>query len=85
MNFLGSGRGLGPLVLFMALFGTNATAFVLVGIPGLAYHAGIGVFGVNAPLAALGIPLTFWAIGAATTPPAPPRGGSRATIAKDCK
>lgn len=58
-----AGRGLGTLVLFMALFGTNATSFVLVGVPGRAYHDGIGVFGVNAPIVALGIPLTFWAIG----------------------
>jgi SSS family solute:Na+ symporter len=58
-----AGRGLGTLVLFMALFGTNATAFVLVGIPAKAYTDGIGTFGVNAPIIALGIPLTFWAIG----------------------
>ncbi len=58
-----AGRGLGTLVLFMALFGTNATAFVLVGIPAKAYSDGIGTFGVNAPIIALGIPLTFWAIG----------------------
>ena len=58
-----AGRGLGTFVLFMALFGTNCTAFVLVGIPGRAYHDGIGTFGVNAPLVALVVPLTFWAIG----------------------
>jgi SSS family solute:Na+ symporter len=58
-----AGRGLGTAVLFMALFGTNATAFVLVGIPGRAYHDGIGTFGLNAPIIALGIPLSFWAIG----------------------
>lgn len=59
-----AGRGLGTLVLFMALFGTNATTFVLVGIPGLAYRQGVGVFGYNVPIIALGIPLTFWLIGA---------------------
>lgn len=59
-----AGRTLGPVVLFMALFGTNNTSFVLVGIPGLAYGLGIGVFGLNAPIVALGIPLTFWAVGA---------------------
>jgi len=59
-----AGRGLGTLVLFMALFGTNATTFVLVGIPGLAYEGGVGVFGYNVPIIALGIPLTFWLIGA---------------------
>jgi len=58
-----AGRSLGTVVLFMALFGTNCTAFVLVGIPGQAYHDGIGIFGVNAPIVALGIPLTFWLIG----------------------
>ncbi len=58
-----AGRTLGPVVLFMALFGTNNTSFVLVGIPGLAYALGIGVFGLNAPIVALGIPLAFWAVG----------------------
>ncbi len=58
-----AGRSLGTVVLFMALFGTNTTPFVLVGIPGIAYHQGIGIFGVNAPIVALGIPLTFWAVG----------------------
>ncbi|MDA8020452.1 MAG: sodium:solute symporter family protein [Thermoanaerobaculia bacterium] len=58
-----AGRALGPVVLFMALFGTNNTSFVLVGIPGLSYNLGLGVFGLNAPVVALGIPLTFWAIG----------------------
>ena len=58
-----AGRSLGPLVLFMALFGTNNTSFVLVGIPGLSYKLGIGVFGLNAAIVSLGIPLTFWAVG----------------------
>ncbi len=58
-----AGRRLGALVLFMALFGTNATAFVLVGIPGRAYHDGIGVFSVNAPIVALFTPFTFFLIG----------------------
>ena len=60
--FLG-GRSAKTLVLFMALLGTNVTPFVLMGIPGLAYHHGIGVFGLNAAIVALGIPLTFWMIG----------------------
>lgn len=58
-----AGRKLGTLVLFMALFGTNATSFVLVGIPGKAYHDGIGIFGLNAPIVALCTPLTFFLIG----------------------
>ncbi len=58
-----AGSGLGSVVLFMALFGTNCTPFVLVGVPGLAYHDGLAVFGLNVPIVALGIPLTFWAVG----------------------
>jgi len=60
--FLG-GRAARTVVLFMALFGTNVTPFVLMGIPGIAYHDGVGVFGMNAAIVALGIPLTFWLIG----------------------
>lgn len=60
--FLG-GRSAKTLVLFMALFGTNVTPFVLMGIPGLAYHGGVGVFGLNAAIIVLGIPLTIWLIG----------------------
>lgn len=60
--FLG-GRTARTVVLFMALFGTNVTPFVLMGIPGLAYHEGVGVFGLNAAIVALGIPWTFYAIG----------------------
>ena len=58
-----AGRGLGAVVLFMAQFGTNAPAVVLVGIPGKTYHGGIATFGLNAPVVALGVPLTFWLVG----------------------
>ncbi len=58
-----AGRTARTVVLFMALFGTNVTPFVLMGIPGLAYHHGVGVFGMNAAIIALGIPLSFWLIG----------------------
>ncbi len=60
--FLGS-RKARTLVLFMALFGTNVTPFVLLGIPGVAYHQGIAEFGRNAAIVGLGIPLTFYLIG----------------------
>jgi SSS family solute:Na+ symporter len=60
--FLGN-RSAKTVVLFMALFGTNVTPFVLMGIPGLAYHHGIAVFGLNAAIIVLGIPLSFWLIG----------------------
>ena len=62
-EFFLAGRGLGTAVLFMALFGTNCTSFVLVGIPGLSYQLGIGVFGLNAAIVALGVPLSFWILG----------------------
>jgi SSS family solute:Na+ symporter len=58
-----AGRGLAPLALFFALFGTNCSPFVLMGIPGQSYHDGIGIFGLNAPIIALGIPLSFWWLG----------------------
>lgn len=60
--FLGN-RSAKTVVLFMALFGTNITPFVLMGIPGLAYHHGVAVFGLNAAIIVLGIPLSFWLIG----------------------
>ncbi len=60
--FLG-GRAARTFVLFMALFGTNVTPFVLLGIPGQAYHHGVAVFGLNAAVVGLGIPLTFFLIG----------------------
>ena len=58
-----AGRRLGLVVLFMALFGTNSTAFVFIGVPGKSYHEGIGMFGLNAPIVALCTPLTFYWIG----------------------
>jgi SSS family solute:Na+ symporter len=58
-----AGRGLAPLALFFALFGTNCSPFVLMGIPGQSYHDGVGIFGLNAPIIALGIPLSFWWLG----------------------
>ena len=60
--FLG-GRSTRTLVLFMAVFGTNVTPFVLLGIPGQSYHHGVAIFGLNAAIVGLGIPLTFWLIG----------------------
>ncbi|ANM29780.1 hypothetical protein ABI59_09610 [Acidobacteria bacterium Mor1] len=58
-----AGRRLGLVVLFMALFGTNSTAFVFIGAPGKAYHEGVGMFSINAPIVALCTPLTFLLVG----------------------
>jgi len=56
-------RSLGGFVLLMALFGANVTAFTLLGLTGLAYHAGIGVFGFFGAIAALVVPLNFVVFG----------------------
>lgn len=58
-----AGRSLGSVVLFMALFGTNVTAFAMIGLPGLAYHHGVGVFGFFGATAAFVTPLLFILIG----------------------
>ena len=41
-------RSIGPFVLLMSLFGTQMTAFSLLGASGQAYRTGIGVFGLMA-------------------------------------
>lgn len=38
-------RQFGTIVLLMAVFATNMTAFIIIGMPGKAYHVGIGIFG----------------------------------------
>jgi SSS family solute:Na+ symporter len=63
-------RSMGPFVLFMSLFGTNMTAFAILGSSGQTYLEGIGVFGLMASSSALVIPCVLfftgtrlWAIG----------------------
>jgi SSS family solute:Na+ symporter len=60
--FLAS-RSLGQYVFLFALFGTNMTAFSILGASGLAYHRGIGVFGMVASASAFIIPLSIFFIG----------------------
>ncbi|MHC5109302.1 MAG: sodium:solute symporter family protein [Planctomycetota bacterium] len=48
-----AGRSFGTLVLFMALFGTNVTAFALLGMPGRSYHWGVATFGYFGATAAV--------------------------------
>ncbi|MBI5384703.1 MAG: sodium:solute symporter family protein [Verrucomicrobia bacterium] len=60
--FLAS-RSLGQYIFLLALFGTNMTAFSILGASGLAYHRGIGVFGLLASASAFVIPLTIFLIG----------------------
>lgn len=60
--FLAS-RSLGPYVFILSLFGTNMTAFAILGSSGLAYQRGIGVYGLMASASGFVIPLTIFFIG----------------------
>lgn len=62
-DFFLASRRLGPAVFLLSLFGTNMTAFAILGSSGLAYQRGIGVFGLMASSSALVIPLTLLFIG----------------------
>lgn len=44
-DYFMANRGLGFFVLICAVFGTNMTAFYMMGIPGLAYKMGFAVYG----------------------------------------
>ena len=63
-------RSIGAFLLLMSLFGTNMTAFSLLGASGEAYRRGIGVFALMASSTALVTPIVFltlaprvWALG----------------------
>jgi len=58
-----AGRSLGPFVFLFSLFGTNMTAFAILGSSGLAYQRGIGVYGLLASSSAFVIPFTLFLIG----------------------
>ena len=60
--FLAS-RSLGPFVFLFSLFGTNMTAFAILGSSGHAFTNGIVTFGLMASSSALVIPLTILFIG----------------------
>jgi SSS family solute:Na+ symporter len=42
--FMGS-RTFGTLALVLSIYATNMTAFYMIGVPGMAYHRGIGLYG----------------------------------------
>ena len=60
--FLAS-RTIGPFVLLMTLFGTNMTAFTMLGASGEAFREGIIVFVLMGSSSALGIPLVIYFAG----------------------
>ncbi len=60
--FLAS-RSLGPFVFLFSLFGTNMTAFAILGSSGHAFSNGIVTFGLMASSSGLVIPLTIFFIG----------------------
>jgi solute:Na+ symporter, SSS family len=56
-------RSLGPAVFLLSLFGTNMTAFTILGSAGHAFTNGIVTFGLMASASALVIPLTLFFVG----------------------
>jgi SSS family solute:Na+ symporter len=56
-------RSLGAFVFFFSLFGTNMTAFAILGSSGHAFTNGIVTFGLMASSSGLVIPLTIFLIG----------------------
>ncbi len=58
-----AGRSLGPVVFLLSLFGTNMTAFTILGSAGHAFSNGIVTFGLMASSSAFVIPLTLFFVG----------------------
>ena len=58
-----AGRSLGPSVFLLSLFGTNMTAFSILGASGHAFSNGIVTFGLMASASALIIPVSLLTIG----------------------
>lgn len=62
-DFFLARRSIGGFVFLFSLFGTNMTAFAILGSSGLAYHRGVGVYGLMAASSCFVIPLTLLLIG----------------------
>ena len=62
-DFFLARRSLGPFVFLMSLFGTNMTAFAILGSSGHAFNNGIVTYGLMASSSGLVIPLTIFFIG----------------------
>ena len=62
-DFFVASRSLGQWVFLLSLFGTNMTAFAILGSSGLAYQRGVGVYGLMASASGIVIPLSIFFIG----------------------
>ena len=62
-DFFVASRSIGPVILLMTLFGTNMTAFSILGASGEAYRQGILVFALMGSSSALVVPLVFYFVG----------------------
>ena len=62
-DFFLAGRAIGPLVFLASLFGTNMTAFTILGSSGHAFNNGIVTYGLMASSSALIIPLSLFLVG----------------------
>ena len=58
-----AGRSLGPVVFLLSLFGTNMTAFTILGSAGHAFSNGVVTFSLMASSSAFIIPLTLFFVG----------------------
>jgi SSS family solute:Na+ symporter len=62
-DYFVASRTIGPFLLLMSLFGTNMTAFSILGASGESYSHGIGVFGLMGSSSAMVIPAIFLFVG----------------------
>ena len=62
-EFFVASRSLGPYVFLLSLFGTNMTAFSILGSSGHAFHNGIVTYGLMASSSAFIIPLSLYLVG----------------------
>ena len=62
-DFFLAGRSLGPVIFLLSLFGTNMTAFTILGSAGHAFANGVVTFGLMASASAFVIPLTLFFVG----------------------
>jgi solute:Na+ symporter, SSS family len=62
-EFFLAGRSLGPTVFLLSLFGTNMTAFSILGASGHAFANGIVTYGLMGSSSALVIPICLFVIG----------------------